>query len=80
MVGVYSVASGRTTEARVTDRSPEQILVEWRAAEAALDPDDVEPSLLARIIELRAEHAAAVAARGDEARELAQPPSGWEAV
>ena len=62
----------------MTDRNLEQILAEWRAAEAALDPDDVDPSLLARIIELRAEHAAALAAREGEARELAQPPSGWE--
>jgi hypothetical protein len=62
----------------LTDRTPERILAEWRAAEAELDPDDVDPSLFARITELRDEHAAAVASREDEARELAQPPSGWE--
>jgi len=64
----------------VTDRTPEAILAEWRSAESALDPEDVDPSLLARIVELRAEHAEAVAAREQEARELAQSPAYWEPV
>jgi hypothetical protein len=64
----------------VTDRNPEAILAEWRSVESALDPDDVDPTLLARIVELRAEHAEAVASREQEARELAQSPARWETV
>ncbi len=62
----------------MTDRTPEVILADWRAVEAELDPDDVDPALLARIVELRSEHAEALAAREKEARELAQPPTSWE--
>jgi hypothetical protein len=58
----------------MTPRPPETILAEWRAAEAAIDGDEPDPELVERIERLRAEHAAALAARDDEARELGRTP------
>jgi hypothetical protein len=59
-------------------RTPEQILKDWRQAEALL-PDDgsaPDPALLARIGYLRAEHELAMDRRAAEALELGRPP-GW---
>lgn len=58
----------------MTLRPPETILAEWRAAEAAVDGGEPDPELVAHIERLRAEHAAAMAARDDEARELGRTP------
>jgi hypothetical protein len=59
-------------------RTPEQILRDWREAEAFLPDDGSAPSpdLLARIGYLRAEHLIAMERRAAEAAELARPP-GW---
>jgi hypothetical protein len=57
-------------------RTPEQILKDWRQAEALLPADDSlpDPDLLARIGYLRAEHELAMATRTAEAAELARAP------
>ena len=54
----------------MSDRTPEQILTEWREHERrhAASPS---PELARRIEELRAEHADAIRDRRDEAEELA---------
>lgn len=54
----------------MSERTPEQILNEWREFERrhAVDPS---PELARRIEELRIEHADAIHARRDEAEELA---------
>ena len=54
----------------MNDRTPEQILTEWRECERrhAAAPS---PELARRIEALRIEHADAIAARRDEADELA---------
>jgi hypothetical protein len=54
----------------MSDRTPEQILTEWRDYERrhAARPS---PELARRIEELRLEHADAIDARRDEAEELA---------
>lgn len=54
----------------MTDRTPEQILAEWRECERrhAADPS---PELALRIEELRIEHGDAIHDRRDEAEELA---------
>ncbi len=54
----------------MSDRTPEQILADWRDCERrhAKDPT---PELARRIDELRGEHAAAVEARHVQAEELA---------
>ena len=54
----------------MSDRTPEQILNEWRECERryAADPS---AELAHRIEELRTEHAMAIHARRDEAEELA---------
>ena len=54
----------------MSDRTPEQILADWREQERqqALDPS---PERATRIDELRREHAAAVDARHNQAEELA---------
>ena len=56
-------------------RPVEQILREWREAEAHV-PDDGSPDLelVQRISFLRAEYAAAIDAREDEAEELGSTP------
>lgn len=61
----------------MTERSPEEILAEWRRTEAALAADSTDPTDLARrsrIEELRQEYAESVAARDVEAHELGRPP------
>lgn len=57
-------------------RQVEQILRDWRAAEAELPPDEARPEteLLERIGFLRAEYEAAMAELQDEAAELARRP------
>lgn len=55
-------------------RSPEEILADWRAAEAAVT-DTPDPDLESRIERLKAEHAEAVRARSTEARQLGSAPS-----
>jgi hypothetical protein len=56
------------------DRTVEMILTEWRAAEAAIDGGAPDPELAARIETLRAEHAAALEAREQAARDLGRSP------
>jgi hypothetical protein len=57
-------------------RAVEDILRDWRAAEAALPDDGSTPSteLMERIGFLRAEYEAAMAERDVEAHDLARPP------
>jgi hypothetical protein len=55
----------------MSDRTPEQILAEWRDCERR-HADEPSPELAGRIEELRAEHASAIHARRDEAEELAE--------
>jgi hypothetical protein len=64
------VARG-TRGSPMSDRTPEQILVEWRDCERR-HADLPTPELAARIEQLRAEHAAAMRARQVEADELAE--------
>jgi hypothetical protein len=54
----------------MSDRTPEQILAEWRDCERR-HADAPSPQLAQRIEELRLEHADAISARRDEAEELA---------
>ena len=54
----------------MSDRTPEQILTEWRECERRLAAAP-SPELARRIEELRMEHADAIRARRDEAEELA---------
>ena len=54
----------------MSDRTPEQILAEWRDCERR-HADGPSPELARRIEELRAEHANALHVRRDEAEELA---------
>jgi hypothetical protein len=54
----------------MTDRTPEQILAEWRECERRHDAEP-SPELAQRIEELRVEHASAIHDRRDEAEELA---------
>ncbi len=54
----------------MSDRTPEQILAEWREYERRHD-DNPSSELAARIDELRREHAAAVDERHIQAEELA---------
>lgn len=58
----------------MTGRSVEQILAEWRSAEAAVDPNAVDPHLVERIERLRLEYSEAVAARHVEADDLRRNP------
>jgi hypothetical protein len=55
----------------MSDRTPEQILADWRECERrhAIDPS---PELAQRIDELRMEHAAAIEKRQVQAEELAE--------
>ena len=55
----------------MNDRTPEQILAEWRDCERR-HADGPTAELARRIEELRTEHAIAVHARRDEAEELAE--------
>jgi hypothetical protein len=55
----------------MSDRTPEQILTEWRECERR-HVAAPSPELARRIEELRAEHADAIAARRDEAEDLAE--------
>jgi hypothetical protein len=55
----------------MSDRTPEQILADWRACERAHEANP-SPESARRIEELRAEHAAAVKARQGQADELAE--------
>ena len=55
----------------MNDRTPEQILADWRDCERR-HADRPSPELARRIEELRVEHATAVLARRDEAEELAE--------
>ena len=54
----------------MSDRTPEQILADWRDCERR-NAEDPTPELDRRIDELRMEHAAAVEARHVQAEELA---------
>lgn len=54
----------------MSDRTPEQILTEWRDCERRHSAAP-SPELARRIEELRIEHAAAIDARRDEADALA---------
>jgi hypothetical protein len=54
----------------MNDRTPEQILNEWRACDR-LYATDPSPELAHRIEQLRTEHATAIDDRRDEAEELA---------
>ena len=54
----------------MSDRTPEQILADWRDCERR-NAEDPTPELARRIDELRKEHAAAVEARHVQAEELA---------
>jgi hypothetical protein len=56
------------------ERTIERILAEWRVAEARMDGEATDPELVAIVERLRAEHAAALKARDDEAKDLARPP------
>jgi hypothetical protein len=61
----------------MTDRSIGAILADWRALErelAATTDEVAIEDLQARIAALRAEHAAAQAARSDRLDELRRPP------
>ena len=55
----------------MSDRTPEQILADWRACERR-HAEDPSPELAKRIDELRMEHAAAVESRHVQAEELAE--------
>jgi hypothetical protein len=55
----------------MSERTPEQILTEWRDCERRLALDH-SPELARRIEDLRLEHAAAVDARRVQAEELAE--------
>jgi hypothetical protein len=54
----------------MSDRTPEQILADWRESERRY-AEDPTPDLARRIDQLRLEHAAAVEARHVQAEELA---------
>jgi hypothetical protein len=55
----------------MSDRTPEQILADWRECERRY-AEDPTPDLAGRIDALRAEHAAAVESRHVQAEELAE--------
>jgi hypothetical protein len=55
----------------MNDRTPEQILADWRESERAYAATP-SPELAQRIDELRREHASAIEARQDQADELAE--------
>jgi hypothetical protein len=55
----------------MSDRTPEQILADWRECERR-HAEDPTPDLAHRIDALRAEHAAAVESRHVQAEELAE--------
>ena len=55
----------------MSDRTPEQILADWRDCERR-HAEDPSPELANRIDELRMEHAAAVESRHVQAEELAE--------
>jgi len=55
----------------MSDRTPEQILAEWRECERAYEGGP-SAELASRLEALRAEHAAAMEARQDQADELAE--------
>jgi hypothetical protein len=55
----------------MNDRTPEQILADWREAERA-NAAAPSPELAKRIDELRREHGSAIEARQDQADELAE--------
>ena len=54
----------------MTDRRPDAILRDWRAAERERAHDDENADLIARVQALRTEHTQALDARRDVAREL----------
>ncbi len=58
------------------ERTIETILGEWRAAEARLGDALTDDDLATLIERLRQEHAAAMQARAEDARELGRPPGG----
>jgi hypothetical protein len=55
-------------------RSLAEILVDWRTAEAAYDPDHPDADLLIRAEMFRREYAEAMAAHDVEAHELGRAP------
>ena len=55
----------------MSDRTPEQIIAEWRAWERAHEANP-SPESARRIEELRTEHATAIEARQGQADELAE--------
>lgn len=55
-------------------RSLAEILVDWRTAEAAYDPDHPDPELLVRAERFRREYAEAMAEHDVEAHELGRAP------
>jgi hypothetical protein len=57
----------------MTDRRPDAILRDWRAAERDRAHDDENADLAARVEALRTEHSQALDARRDVARELGSP-------
>ena len=61
------------------ERTIETILAEWRATEARVADEPTDTGLASVIERLRAEHAAAVAARDGEARDLGRAPGATRA-
>jgi hypothetical protein len=55
-------------------RSLAEILVDWRTAEAAYDPDHPDPELLIRAEMFRREYAEAMITHDVEAHELGRAP------
>jgi hypothetical protein len=58
----------------MTDRRPDAILRDWRAAERERAHDDANADLAARVEALRSEHSMAVDARREVARDLGGEP------
>jgi hypothetical protein len=58
----------------MTDRRPDAILRDWRAAERERAHDDENADLTARVEALRSEHSQALDARREVARELGGAP------
>ncbi len=54
----------------MSERRPDDILREWRQAERDRTTDDENADLMARVDALRSEHARAVDARHETARDL----------
>lgn len=58
----------------MSERRPDDILRDWRQAERDRQTDDENPDLSARVNALRTEHAQAVDARQQSARDLGGAP------